>query len=206
MCIRLSPSVPVGVLICVYPPVSACVRPCHVRVRPCPLVSTRLCSCPPMSACVRLCPARVCPCRLYPSVTVTKCRFGNDTDISGHQPTRNREHVTIDLERRSTTGSTAALQVEAPQLVVQPGQAYDQGSSSHVCIPIRWGRGTTRRELRVHFSRNPQVPCLRGPGLERGTGLLVRNFRPMLFGIPAIPFRVCSRNGKMCVIGGLIEK
>ena len=77
----------------------------------------------------------------------------------------------------------------APQLLAQPDQAYDPHARSHVCIPVRWGRGAGRRELLVHFSRNPQVRhglSLHGPGLERGSGLLVRNFRPKLFSIPTL--------------------
>ena len=99
------------------------------------------------------------------------------------------EHVTVDLENRRTTGSTPGLQVGQPQLLEQPDQAYDPGARSHAYIPIRWGRGAGRRELLVHFTRNPQVRnglSLRGPGLERGTGLMVRNFRPKLFGIHAL--------------------
>jgi len=95
------------------------------------------------------------------------------------------ECVTVDLEARTTTGSTSTLHVGAPELRKQPAHAYDPGASSQVCIPIAWG-GLV---LEVHFSRHAQVRNglrLAGVRTGRATGLLVRNYRPNLFRVPTL--------------------
>ena len=97
------------------------------------------------------------------------------------------ESVTIDLDRRTTTGSTALLHVGPPEVQHHPGHAYDPDARSHVCIPVTWGR---RMALTVHYSHHVQVRnglSLRGAQLH-ATGLLVRNYRPKFFVVPSLTY------------------
>jgi hypothetical protein len=95
------------------------------------------------------------------------------------------DHVTVDLEQKSTTLGTRLFDVGSPTVDTEVCP-YVTVSRSRVIIPISWGRTMC---LRITFCRHPPIRnglSVSGTGLEKASGLLIRNYRPKFFRLNAL--------------------